>query len=474
MKKPLLVLSAIVLAGLAVLGLFAAFAANQFRPVVVRELERALGKPVRLEGISLGWRGGVALQLKGFAVFEDAAAQGEPLIEMEAASALVEFWPLLRKEARVSSVVLLRPRLHVSRDAQGRINLLGRAAAAAPAASPGSSQEQAGGAAPPAGSARGAAVSFNVASLRVAEGVLHWTDAMANPPADLRLSRLDVSVTNIAPGQPMDVKMRGALAGDAPNVRLSGRLTLPAPAGGAGQETSSSSGSLEQMQFGIERLPLEAVFSAPAGSPQLRGTLTLSLELNALTLDPSQAIRGLSGRGTAKLDDPVVANLNILRAVFETFAVIPGLVERLEARLPESERAKLAARDTVLEPIELSMTLDGGVLQFKGLTVQSDAFGLDGSGRVGFDGMVDVRSTLRVDPAFSAALIRSVNELQGLANAEGELELPLLVHGPAQRLTVQSDLQYVASKLLVTKAVDLLGEVLQRLEPKAPSDAPQP
>jgi len=154
MKKPLLLLGALVLAGLAVLGLFAAFAASQFRPVMVRELERALGKPVRLEGLSLGWRGGVALRLKGFTVFEDAAAQGEPLIEMEAASALVEFWPLLRKEARVSSVVLLRPRLHVSRDAQGRINLLGRAAAAAPpAASPGSSQEQAVGAAPPAGSA---------------------------------------------------------------------------------------------------------------------------------------------------------------------------------------------------------------------------------------------------------------------------------------------------------------------------------
>ena len=462
MKKPLPVLGALVLAGLVVLGLVVMFAANQFRPVVVRELERALGKPVRLEGISLGWRGGIALQLKGFTVFEDAAAQGEPLIEMEAASALVECWPLLRKEARVSSVVLLRPRIHVSRDAQGRVNLLGLAAAAAPAGASGSA------------GAGGAAVSFNVASLRVAEGILHWTDAMANPPADLRLSRLDVSVTSIAPGEPMDVEMRGALAGDAPNVRLSGRLTLPAPAGGTGQRTSSPGGSLEQMQFGIERLPLEAVFSAPDGLPQLRGTLTLSLELNAMTLDPSQAIRGLSGHGTAKLDDPVVANLNILRSVFETFAVIPGLVERLEARLPESERAKLAARDTVLEPFELSMTLDGGVLQFKGLTVQSDAFGLDGSGRVGFDGTVDVRSTLRVDPAFSAALIRSVNELQGLANAEGELELPLLVHGPAQRLTVQSDLQYVASKLLVTKVVDLLGEVLQRLEPKAPSDAPQP
>ncbi len=456
----------LILAGLVVLGVFlATFDVNRYRPLVVRELERALGRPVKLDGISLGWRQGIALQFKGFGIFEDAATRGEPLIQVEVASALVPLRPLLRKEVRVSSVVLQRPRIHVSRDAQGRVNLLGLAAAAAPAGPAAAAR--------PASSAGQEAVSFSIASFRVTDGTLHWTDAMAQPPAERSLNRVDVLVTNIAPGQPMDVEARGALAGEAPNVHLSGRLTLPSPAGGGGRPIPGSDGSLEQMRFAIERLPLETAFPAPDGSPQLRGTLTLSLELGAMTLDPSQALRGLSGHGTVKLEEPVVANLNVLRAVFEKFAMIPGLVETLDARLPASERAKLAARDTVLKPIECSMTLDGGVLQFKGLTVQSDTFGLDGSGSVGFDGTVDVRSTLRVDPALSAALIRNVNELQGLANDAGELEIPLVVHGQAQRLAVLPDLQYVASRILATKAVDLLGEVLKQLEKRAPSDAPQ-
>ncbi|MBI3330655.1 MAG: AsmA family protein [Candidatus Omnitrophica bacterium] len=466
MKKILAILAVLVLAGLVVLGVFlATFDANRYRPLIVRELERTLGRPVRLEGISLGWRRGIALQCAGFAIFEDAAARGEPLIQVETASALVRLRPLLRKEVRVSSVVLHRPRIRVSRDAQGNVNLLGLAAAAAPA-----------GAARPAAGPRESAVSFNVASLRVTDGTLRWTDAVAQPPADLQLDRVDVTVTNIAPGQPMAIEMRGALASESPNVRLSGRLTLPRPSGrgGRGRPAPASGGSLEEMRLAIERLPLEAVLPASAGSPQLRGTLTLSLEGSAPTLDPSQALRAASGRGTVKLDDAVIANLNVLRTVFEKLAMIPGLVEQLEARLPESERAKLTATDTVLEPIDLAVTLQEGVLRFGDLRVQTDAFGLSGDGRVGLDGTVDVRSTLRIDPALSAALIRSVNELQGLANAQGELELPLAVQGQAQRLAVLPDLQYVASKLLATKAIDLLGKVLKRQEQDQPDVGTEP
>ncbi|MBI2104443.1 MAG: DUF748 domain-containing protein [Candidatus Omnitrophica bacterium] len=451
MKKFLIILGVLILAGLVVAGVFlATFDVDRYRPLIVRELERAIGRPVALERISLGWRQGIALQLKGFTVFEGVAAGNRPVIEVDVASALVPLWPLLRRELRVSSVVLLRPRVHASRDAQGRVNLVGLAAAAAPAG--------AAGAARPAPGAGQPAISFRVDSFRVADGTLRWTDAMAQPPMELSLTQVDLAVTNIAPGQPMDVELRGALASQTPNVQLRGRLTLPTLAGGP---AVASSGSAEQVRFTVERLPLESAFRAAADAPQLRGTLTLSLELDALTLDP-QVVRGLSGRGTAKLDEPVVANLNVLRAVLEKFAMIPGLVETLEARLPESERAKLNAKDTVLKPIELSMLLEAGVLRFTGLTVQSDTFGLDGSGSVGFDGTVDVRSTLRVDPALSAALVRSVNELQGLANDTGELEIPLTVQGQAQRLAVVPDLQYVASRIIATRAIDLLGEVLRK------------
>jgi hypothetical protein len=114
------------------------------------------------------------------------------------------------------------------------------------------------------------------------------------------------------------------------------------------------------------------------------------------------------------------------------------------------------------------MTLDAGAMRFNDLTLQTDTFGMSGTGRVGLDGAIDLQATLRIEPAFSAALIRSVNELQALTNAKGEMEIPLTIRGQAPRVAVLPDVQYVASKVLVTKAVDLLGGLL-KTQQQAPS-----
>ena len=458
MKKFLLFLFVIVLFTVLGLGIFlAAFDADRYRPQVVSQLERFLGRPVALERISLGWRNGVALQLRSLAVYEGREAAGEPLLQMESAGALVRLAPLLRKEVEISSIVLSGPRIHLARDVQGQINLAGLAAAVSPAAS-----RQVGGEAPP-GAARQTApvaagpVSLKIASLRIENGVLHWTDATTRPPTELWIKRLDVIVDHIVPGEPMDIEASGAFAGESPNAHLSGRLMLP---------DASHPGSLERVRLMVEGVPLETVMPpVPAGEPRLRGALTVALQGSASTLDPAALIRAASGSGQVKWDNPVVANLNVLRVIFEKLSMIPGLVQRLEARLPETYQAKLAVKDTVLEPVDLSVNLEGGLLRFHDVNVRTDTFGVSGSGTIGLDGAVNVTSILRIEPAFSSALIRSVNELQALTNAQGEMEIPVAFQGQAPRITPLPDLQYVASKVLVTKAVDLIGEWLKKRAP---------
>ena len=159
MKKILIALGVVLTLLIVSLAVFiATFDADRYRPLVVSELQKALGRPVKLERLSLSWQGGFALQANGFALFEDAQAS-EPLIQVESASASVRLMPLLRKELQVASIVLSRPRIHVSRNAQGQVNLLGLVAATAPAAAP--SQTTPSGAAP---------ISFQVGSLMIEEG----------------------------------------------------------------------------------------------------------------------------------------------------------------------------------------------------------------------------------------------------------------------------------------------------------------
>lgn len=463
MKKALRILAGLVLLAVLALAVFiATFDADRYRPQLVTALAQAAGRPVTLEHVALGWRRGIALQLRGLTLHDQREDEPEPLLHVDAASALIRLLPLLRKDVQVSSVVLFQPRVHVSRDAQGRVNLMGLAAAAAPAA-----------ASHPSARPGAAPVSLSIDSFRIEGGSVHWTDAAATPRADVWLSKLDMTVKHIAPGRPMDFEVKGALGGDTPNVSVSGRLTPPAPyRTGTGQ-----AGSCERLRLAIERLPLELIIPpGRPGEPHLRGILSATLQGSAATLEPSRVARAVSGSGQLTLNEPVITNLNILREVFEKISMIPGLLEALEARLPPDYQAKLAARNTVLEPMALSMQLDQGVMRFNEFSARTDTFGLSGSGSVGLDGAVNVQAVLRVAPAFSAALIRSVNELQALSDRHGELAIPLMIQGPAPRIAVLPDVTYLASKLLVTKVQDLLGTFLQKaLEKNTPAEAsPQP
>lgn len=454
MRRFLLVIGLIV--GLVIFGLvvfLVTFDADRYRPQVVSRLEKALGRPVKLSRLSLGWHGGIAIQLQGLAIYDHAASESEPLIQVESASAVVRLAPLLRKELQVASVVLTQPQITATRDAQGRINLLGLAAAASPIGASGRTT-----------TVGRQAVSVNIDSLSMTQGILHWSDALTRPPMDVWIRRLDVIIKPLIPGRPMDINVKGALQGEIPNLQLSGQLTLP---------TSTEPGSVARLRFSLDDVSLEQILPpVPPTQPQARGVVTMRLQGDVGTLEQTQLLRSVSGHGTLAVKHPVIVNLNLLRAVFERLSMLPGLLETLEARLPPAYREKFQASDTILAPFNSSVEMEQGVVRFNELQVRTETFGLVGTGRFGPNGMLDVRSTLRIDAPLSAALIRSVEELHALTNSAGELELPLTIHGQLPRLAILPDLQYVASKLLATKAQDLLGSFLNRaLEKKrTPSD----
>lgn len=101
---PVLALGVIGAAVLAV-GL-AAFNADRFRPMVVQRLQEALGRPVGLERLSLGWSGGIAFKLQGLAVYADEAGLkgGSAAVRAGRVDAVLEVRPLLKGDLRLRSV----------------------------------------------------------------------------------------------------------------------------------------------------------------------------------------------------------------------------------------------------------------------------------------------------------------------------------------------------------------------------------
>ena len=376
----------------------ATFDADRFRPLVISRLQEALGRPVQLERIALGWQGGIAIQLHGVAIEQQTAAPPGPLVRADSVSALVRLMPLLHRRLEISS-------------------------------------------------------------LRVEQGVVRWHDAAMSPPIAVAITALEVTVKNVSFEAPMDIEANGAIASDAPNVHLRGRLSLP---------RAGHAGSIDQVALTVEHLPLEQLLP-PTGpwEPQLRGRLQVALEGRVPTLEPTALTRSVSGRGRLALTEPVIVNLNVLRAALGQLSMIPGLVPMLEERLPPEYQEQLAAKDTVLSVIEISVQLEEGWLRFDDLRVSSETFQLIGAGRVGLDGTVLVRAILQVNPTLSAAIISRVHQLRALANLQGAIELPVTVEGRAPRVAVLPDLNAIAPKLVVTTAVDILGGLIPQEEAEA-------
>lgn len=467
MKRTLLTLGIILLLLVVGVAIFlATFNADRYRPLLVEKLEQIIGRPVTLDRLSLAWRGGVAIRLDGLSIAEEGGGLAtEPLMQLESATAFVRLAPLLHREVQVSSVLLQHPRIHIVRDAQGRINLLGVAAVVSPAASANQlAGNQGASAATTSQSARegSPALLLAIGSLRIQNGMVHWTDTASIPVDERWLKAVNVTVEHIAFGKPMDIDATASLNGTTPDIHVHGRLTLPVSEPLTDHEQGHV-GSLTQVKVTLERVPLDVLLPIqPAGTPQWQGKLTFSFEGQVPTLDSTQLLQALSGTSHVKLDDGKVAHLNLLREVFNRLSILPGLVERLEARLPQEYRAKLNAEDTVFAPVDCLVQLEQGAARLDGVSLKTDVLGFsDTTGTVGLDGVVHLRTILHIDPEFSSAIIHSVSEVQQLTNSSGELEIPVTIEGQGSHIVPLPDLRYIASKVLATKAINLLDRLLK-------------
>ena len=440
MKKFFIILSILLLVGLVLLGLFlAAFDADRYRPMVVKQMQTALGRPVHLERISLNWRSGIALELKNFSVEPDGSAK-EPA-QVEKIEVMVKLLPLLKKQIQMASLSVIRPRLHLDRGPDGALKVDGLfplpQQAAAPAAAGKTSPS--------------AALPLLVSRVRVEGGTLHLTDSSMKPALDLTLTDLQMDLQNISLIPPGSVQLKRFFAKvGAGTIEASGSIDgfLATPAA--------------QLKISVDGVRLESLFQGVApGQPSLRGQLTGSFDAAFRGTGP-EMIQSLSGQGRLNLKEGALVNMNLLREIFQKISIIPGLADTLSNRLPESYKEKFAVKDTLFEPMDLSMTLGNGALSFNDLKVGTDAFELGGTGRVGLDGAVTIQSRVRIDPTLSAAIVRSVEELQFLSDGQGQLEIPVVIQGTLPQISILPDVGYVASHLVSKKTEELIGGLLQK------------
>lgn len=314
----------------------------------------------------------------------------------------------------------------------------------------------------------------NVLRGRFKAGLRHLVMA----PQGLAQSRLEASLTGGKLGFTQwdvlldDVTVDAELEND--RLRLQ---TFSARLGEGSVELTGTVDSLSvmplaQFEGGFKNLDLTPfVKESGPREPVLRGLLSLSVRGSAKGKTPPDLIQSAKGMGQVVLQKGVILNLNILRTVFESMSILPGVVEKLQSRLPESYQAKFEAKDTVLQDTKLPFTFESGTVIFNDIRLVSESFEMTGTIRVGFNGRVMGQGMILMDPELSAAFSASVKELSYLA-ADGErIGIPVFIQGRLDRLQILPDLGYIAKRLAVVKTQEVIGGLMRPREAQPSSTA---
>ncbi len=427
MKKILLILGILFLVTAVALAIIVAtFDVDRYRPQVVQAIQSAVGKPVRIEKLALSFNGGVSLQVKGFAI--------EPMVQADSISAALRLMPLLKRDLQIGAVMITRPTLFVERRQDGTINLMELIPAQ-----------------------KGSPLSFLIGTIRVEEGTLHLKDAAQPRPLEAILEHVEVTMRNVSLTRPMGLEARASLAG--------GTVTVGA--------TADHLLSLPKVNFhvALEKVNLESLLPSPApGQPALRGRLSGSFEGNFEGITQPQLLNSLAGTGEVSLSDGAIVNFNLLREALQRFSILPGLVERLLAQLPESYRQRLAASDTVLKQSRFNLAVAGGTCAISDLHLETDTFDLITSARANLQGAVSAQAVLRIEPQMSAAIVGIVKEFRYLSDDQGRIQFPVMIQGTPQQMTILPDVGYLTSHLAATATEQLVGDLLQKFLKKKNKD----
>lgn len=490
MRKALLIVAILIV--LVIGGAVAAFVTldvNRFRPLIVTKLQDAIGRHVELGALHRSWSGGLGLELQGLVIHDDPRFGTAPVLSVEKASARLRLLPLLRRKMEIASITLEQPVVRVVKNAAGQLNVQTMG---------GPATQQAGAARPqPSGSP--AALPLLISAFKIRGALMTYLDQSATPPASIELKGADVTASNMS------------LVNGVPQMTLevrNGTLTLSQmrrPLDGIAVDLRATLDALEVTRYsaliGNGRLEGHAAVQHYRATPVVEGELTLRDVLLQDLLPSAQAtaeqrlegklsgkatVQGtgkswpelqptLTGQAELRVAEGRVTNLNLLREALAKFSMLPGVVQRLEAKLPERYRELMQQRDTELREVQLTARIAQGALLIDPLNIGTDVGSLTGHGRVGLDNSMQLEAMIAIPPDLSQAMVSSVEELKYLADRSGAITFPLQVSGQPPRLAVQPDMRYIAQRVIVSKGEELIGELLQKaIGGDEASGTPQP
>ncbi len=226
----------------------------------------------------------------------------------------------------------------------------------------------------------------------------------------------------------------------------------------------------------LEAIELSQALNQKDYPVKIQGRLLGQFSLHGQGVAPGALAKSLQGEGTLKIKDGKLVDLNVLKTVFSKMSMIPNLVDKIEANLPERYRKILQQKDTSLRKVEMAASMSERFLTLNKIEMQAEGFSLIGSGTVDFDQNLNLSWSLLIEKDLSASMVAAVQELQYIVTEAGQIQIPVRVTGKATAPVMLPDIEYLGKRILANRGKEELNKVLDKVfgEKKSSPDSQNP
>jgi hypothetical protein len=221
----------------------------------------------------------------------------------------------------------------------------------------------------------------------------------------------------------------------------------------------------QDFRFNLEAkdIDLKEILDQKNQDIQLAGKVVGSLKLNGSGLSGDAVLQSVSGDGTLEMKEGKLAGINILKIVLDKISLIPDLVARVEANIPQKYKDSLKKNETNLDKVLLRLSMAQGVVNISPAQLEAEGFGVEAAGRVDLEQNLTLKAGLLVLKDLSESMIKSVSSLKNFADAQGRISIPLKEYrGPIASYWPFPDLEYLTKRFAVQEGRSELEKVLKK------------
>ena len=184
---------------------------------ILARVSDALGRRVEVGTIQaqMGW--GVSVEIAGLKIADDSAFSEKPFLAANDVSVDVEFFPLLRGEAKVIRLELIKPDIRIVMDADGDLNVSTIGASAEKRAEKRRMRRTG------KRNKRSSLADLAINALSIEDGAIYFND-LGEKATPIHVHHLDFDVTNFNAASAFDVETKFAFPGDEQNIEASGKV----------------------------------------------------------------------------------------------------------------------------------------------------------------------------------------------------------------------------------------------------------